>query len=75
MDFLFSRETIRRTDPDTRSALPQQHSTVQSELAILVLSNDLTGHISLLDGASASRRGVEMFPAPAPAENQIGSYC
>lgn len=34
-------------DPDARPAPPQQ-GTVQSELPILVLSNDLMGHISSL---------------------------
>jgi hypothetical protein len=51
-----------------------QHGTVQSESPVLVLSNDLMGHISLLAAPAASRRGAEMFPAPAPAENQMGSY-
>jgi hypothetical protein len=50
-------------DPDTRPAPPQQ-GTVQSELPILVLSNDLMGHISSLIAPGHRGTALRCFRPP-----------
>jgi hypothetical protein len=64
LDFLFSREAMwAHADPDTRPAPPQQ-GTVQSELPILVLSNDLMGHTSSLIAPGHRGTALRCFRPP-----------
>jgi hypothetical protein len=59
-------------DPDTRPAPPQQ-GTVQSELPILVLSNDLMGHISSLIAPGHRGTALRCFrPIVAVTQNAGG---